>query len=138
MPPRMSQFGLRWYDWIGVLWTVAGVLLAGGVGSSMNTPDWKFVAAAVIAILYIVLAVGCVRADRGQSTGGFINLQGMMSALATLPVALPLECFGHKLDFRNNWQMTLVIAVCSGLVFGLGLGLLGLAEFMWVSTAARR
>jgi hypothetical protein len=83
------------------------------------------------AIVYMVLAAGLVRADRKTHSGGFINLQGMMSGLATLPVAFLLEYFGHTLDFRNNWEMGTAILVCGALLFGFLFGTLTFAEFVW-------
>ncbi|MEI9863509.1 MAG: hypothetical protein WDN00_02935 [Limisphaerales bacterium] len=75
-----------------------------------------------IAILYMVIATGFVRDDRKSHTGGFINLQGMMSSIVTMPVAFALEYAGHKIDFRSNWQMGAAIALCGGLVFALTFG----------------
>lgn len=84
----------------------------------------KLIIAAIIALGYVVLAGALVREDRKTSTGGFINLQGMLSGLLTLPVAFPLEYAGHKLDYRSNWQMGLAIIFCAGLIFGICLGVM--------------
>ena len=97
----------------------------------MNAPSGKFLAAAIVALIYLVVAAGFIREDRKSHTGGFINLQGMISALATLPVAFPLEYWGHKLDFRSNWQMGAAVGLCAGLIFAGIFGSLSLFEFIW-------
>ena len=77
-----------------------------------------------------------VRADRQSSTGGFITLQGMMSGIVTLPVALPLEFLGRKINYRSNWEMGTAILFCGALLFGLSFGALKLVEYLWNSTPA--
>ena len=79
----------------------------------------KLTIAAVVALVYVFLAAAFVREDRKTHTGGFISLQGMMSAIVTLPMWFPFEYMGHKLDYRSNWQMGLAIALCGALIFGL-------------------
>jgi hypothetical protein len=98
----------------------------------------KFTAASAIAIIYMLVAVGFVRSDRGSNNGGFINLQGMMSLIMTLPVTASLECLGHKIDFRSNWQMGAAILFCGALLFGMSFGVLKFADFVWNWTPAHR
>lgn len=90
-----------------------------------------------IAILYMVIAAACVREDRKTHTGGFINIQGMISCLATLPVAFPLEYAGHKIDFRSNGQMGTAIALCAGLVFAFSFGVISLGSFLFLSVSGQ-
>ena len=85
----------------------------------------------VAAIAYMTLAASFVQADRQTHTGGFINLQRMISALVTRSVAFPLEHYGRKLDFRNSWEMGAAILVCETLVFGLSFGALVFSDFVW-------
>ena len=85
----------------------------------------------IAAIVYMTLAAGFVRADRQTHTGGFIDLQGMISGLVTRPAAFPFEHYGRKLDFRNNWEMGAAILVCGTLVFGLSFGALVFSDFVW-------
>jgi len=92
----------------------------------------------IAALIYMSLATGFVRADRQVHSGGFINLQGMMSGLVTLPVAFLLEYYGSKLDFRNNWAMGAAIFFCGALVFGLSFGTLVFADLIWNWTPAPR
>jgi hypothetical protein len=103
----------------------------------MSASSWKFITALAVALVYVAAVTALVRAERKPRSGGFIKLEGMMSYLATLPVALPLESSGHKINFRNNWQMGAAVAICGGLVFGVVLGTLHLAEFGWVSLFRR-
>src|SRR4051812_40935178 len=93
----------------------------------------KVIAATAVAVLYIVLAAGFVREDRKTHTGGFINLQGMLSGLVTLPVAFPLEYWGHKINFRSNWQMAGAILVCAALIFGVIYGAISFVTFATAS-----
>lgn len=97
----------------------------------MNLADPKMASALVGAMLYVTLATGLVRADRQTHTGGFINLNGMVSLLATLPVSLLLEYLGRKLDFRSNWQMAVAITVCAGLIFAAVFGMVSFVAYLW-------
>ena len=83
-----------------------------------------------LALVYMCLAAAFVREDRKSHTGGFINLQGMISAIATLPVAFPLEYLGHKINFRSNVQMAAAILVCGGLVFSVVFGVINLGAYL--------
>jgi len=93
--------------------------------------------AAVLAVAYMVTAAMLVRADRVESTGGWISLQGLVSAIVTMPVSFPLEYLDHKLDYRNNWQMGAAILVCGAIVFALAYGAMSLFELVLVSKPAR-
>ena len=103
----------------------------------MNTHITKLTVSVALAIFYMVLAAGFVREDRKTHTGGFINLQGMMSCLVTMPVAFPLEYAGHKIDFRSNWQMGAAIAFCGGLVFALTFGAISLGALVFLPAPGR-
>ncbi|MEO6002764.1 MAG: hypothetical protein ABIZ04_06785 [Opitutus sp.] len=96
----------------------------------MSTPYMKQYIALGLAVVYMCLAAAFVREDRKSHTGGFINLQGMISALATLPVAFPLEYLDHKINFRSNLQMGAAILVCGGLVFGVAFGVMNLGAYL--------
>jgi hypothetical protein len=89
------------------------------------------IAAGAITAVYLILAIGVVRADRETHTVGFISLQGMMSTLATLPVALPMEHWGRKINFRSNLEMGAAIFFCASLLFGVIFGGLVLADSIW-------
>ena len=98
-----------------------------------EAPIKKLIVSAVVAGLYMVVAGFFVREDRTSSTGGWINLQGLQSAIITMPVSFPLEYWGHKIDFRNNWQMGGAILACGLLVFAVVFGLLSLVELVLIS-----
>ena len=98
----------------------------------------KFIAASVIAIVYMLLAAGFVRSDRGSNNGGFISLQGMMSLIMTLPVTALMEYLGHKIDFRSNRQMGTAILLCGAILFGISFGVLKFADFVWNWNPAHR
>lgn len=99
----------------------------------MTLSSPKFITALIVAVAYMIIAAAFVREDRKTSTGGFINLQGMVSALATMPVAFPLEYAGHKLNFRSNLQMAAAILCCGALVFFSVYGVLALGSAAFAS-----
>lgn len=88
---------------------------------------------AIPAALYVITATWFILDDRRHSSGGFINLSGMGTWLATLPVSLPLEWLGVKLNPRDNLGVAAALLICTLLVYGLGY----LAEFV-VRGALRR
>ena len=98
----------------------------------------KIIAAGIIAGVYIVLAIGLVRADRQTHTGGFISLQGMLSGLVTLPVTFLLEYCGHRINFRSNVEMGAAILGCAALFFLLTFGVVAFADYIWNWTPAQR
>ena len=102
----------------------------------MNLHSGKFYIGLTAALVYMVFAAAMVREDRKSPTGGFINLQGMMSALVTLPVAFPLEYFGHKLDCKSNLQMAAAMATCGILVLVIIWGTLSLGAALWTTAPA--
>lgn len=102
----------------------------------MSHPE--FIIAGIVAGIYVALAMGFVRADRQSHSGGFINLQGMLSALVTLPVAFPLEYFGRKINFRSDVEMGAAILICGALLFGLTFGAVAFADYIWNWTPAGR
>lgn len=104
----------------------------------MSLHSGKFYIGLTFAVVYTLVAAAMVREDRKSHTGGFINLQGMLSALVTLPVAFPLEYLGHKLDYKSNLQMAAAITVCGILVLGTIWGTLSLGAALWTTEAAPR
>ena len=102
----------------------------------MNMHSGKFYVGLTLAIIYMLLAAAMVCEDRKSQTGSFISLQGMLSALVTLPVAFPLEYLGHKLNYKSNLQMAAAIAVCGTLVLVIIWGTLSLGAALWTTDAA--
>ena len=94
----------------------------------MNTHSPRFVTALIIAIVYVIIAIAVVREDRRSTSGGFISLHGMISALATMPVWFPLEYAGYQPNFRSNLQMASAILSCAVLVFFTAYGVLTLGS----------
>jgi len=92
-------------------------------------PPWvpRSICGAVLAGLYVILAVLIVISDRKSGGGGWISLSGMVSYLATFPVSVLGEMLGIKLDFRRNFDMGFAILICA-----LGIYLVG-AGFGWVA-----
>lgn len=97
----------------------------------------KLIAAAVAAVIYMAIAGYFVREDRTASSGGWINLQGLLSAIVTMPVSFPLEYLGHKMDYKSNWQIGGAIMVCGALVFGVVYGAIGLVGLVLISKPVR-
>jgi hypothetical protein len=92
-------------------------------------PDW-FPISRFGALLAALYAIGAILVVAGERTpgggGGWISLAGMASYLATIPVSLPFEMLGQKLDYRRNLDMGFAILVCSALVYLVGAG------FAWI------
>ena len=88
----------------------------------------------MLALLYVAIVVFVIRDERyGAGAGGWINLRGLGTWLATLPASLPCELCGAKLDFRNNAHMAFAVGSCALLVYLVGAGLGRLAA--WLATA---
>ncbi|MEP7210228.1 MAG: hypothetical protein ABI740_05265 [Alphaproteobacteria bacterium] len=86
-------------------------------------PDWFPISrfGAVLAALYAVGAILVVASERAPGHGGdWISLTGMASYLATIPVSLPLDLLGQKLDYKRNIDMGFAILFCSALVYLVG------------------
>jgi len=91
----------------------------------------NLIGAAIGAIAYAWCAIAFVRVDRQVKTGGFISLNGMVSFLATFPVAVAMDFFGWKFNFRSNGQMAVAIALCAGITFLFFFGVMTLVGYMW-------
>jgi hypothetical protein len=86
----------------------------------------------VLAVIYIVLAVGVLWQDRtGTGGGNWISLSGMSTYLVTIPVSAPFELMGAKLDYKKNIDMALAIGGCAVLVYLVGAGLGWIAKMMF-------
>jgi len=81
----------------------------------------------------MIFAACLVQTDRTTSAGGWISLQGMVSALITAPVSFPLEFCGQKLDYKSNVQMGAAILVCGVIVFAVAMGAFSLVQYLWIS-----
>lgn len=93
-------------------------------------PPWipRSTFGAILALVYVVLAVFVVAGDRGQTSGGWITLNGIGSFLITFPVSLAGEKLNMRPDFRRNIDMGFAIAVCAVMIYLLGAGLGRLAR----------
>ncbi len=96
-------------------------------------PSWfsRSVFGAVVAIVYLVVAVVAVVSDRRESGGGWISLRGMGAFLVTFPVSCLGEAIGLKPDYRRNSDMAFAIGVCMVLVYFLGAGIARLARALF-------
>lgn len=79
---------------------------------------WSLIIPGVFSASYCLAVILFVRVDRKSHTGGFINLQGMLSFLALLPASLFFEKV-DKFRFRSNLQAALCMLLNAGLIFGL-------------------
>ena len=77
----------------------------------------------VLAIGYAVFATVVVYQERRSVGGDWISLKGMGAYLITLPVSLPAEQLGHRLDFRRNLDMLFAIGACAVGIYLVGAGL---------------
>lgn len=80
---------------------------------------------ALCACVYLWISIQLVRGGRHareDATDG-PGLRGMAWWIATLPVSLPAELVGLKLDHRSNFQMGLAITLCAALVYVTGAAL---------------
>jgi hypothetical protein len=93
-------------------------------------PPWipRSTFGAILAGLYVVVAVFFVVSDRGRGGTGWISLDGIATFLITFPVSLIGEKLGMRPDFRRNADMVFAIGVCAVLVYFLGAGLARLAR----------
>ena len=84
---------------------------------------------AVLALVYVVLAIWVVVSERtSPGGGGWISLNGMASFLVTFPVSMPLEMLGARPDYQKTLDIGAAILVCAALVYFLGAGLVWLAR----------
>ena len=88
-------------------------------------PSWlpRSLFGAVLAIIYLVVAVIAVVTDRRDQSGGWISLKGMGAYLVTFPISCLGEALGLKPDYRRNLDMAIAIGVCAVLMYFLGAGL---------------
>ncbi len=89
-------------------------------------PTWfpRSLFGAVLAALYIAVAIFAVASDRTSSGGGgWITLKGMGTAIITLPITFLGEALGMKPDYRRNADMAFAIGACALLVYFAGAGL---------------
>ena len=63
-----------------------------------------------VAAVYTAAACFVIRCDRTPHRGTFINLNGILSFLITLPVSWSAMRLGRKLDYRRNDHMLLAVA----------------------------
>ena len=71
----------------------------------------------VVAIVYCIVAAWLIHHDRTSTSGGWISLNGMVSALATAPVWFGLEFLGLRPDFRKNGEMAALVLACAVIVY---------------------
>ena len=69
-----------------------------------------------VALVYAVLAGGCIVCDRRPHRGGWINLSGLLSYLATFPASRLAERLGRRIDHRRNDHMLLAVLGTASLV----------------------
>ena len=86
---------------------------------------------AILAVIYIAVAIYAVHDDRTTQGGGWISLNGMATAIVTFPVTLLGEMLGMKPDYRRNLDMVFAIGMCAMLVYFLGAGLAKLARALF-------
>lgn len=74
--------------------------------------------AIVSTLLYVSSAVYMVADDRASTAGGWINLNGLVSGIATLPVtAFCEEILGVSLNYQSNLHMGIAILLCAAMVY---------------------
>jgi ABC-type transport system involved in cytochrome c biogenesis permease subunit len=98
----------------------------------MKFPKSRF--GALLALIYIVVAMFVVRADRRDTSGGWITLRGVLAYIVTLPVSAVGEKLRMTPDYRRNTDMAFAIIVCAGIVYLLG-ALIGKIALMIVASA---
>lgn len=74
------------------------------------------------AATYVIAAIYLIYDDRYTQAGGWINLHGMTSAIATLPAWAVCEMLGSKPNYQSNLQMSALVAACAGLAYWIGVG----------------
>ena len=96
-------------------------------------PSWipRSTFGAVLAVIYIAVAVFIVGGDRGKVGTGWASLNGITTFLITFPVSLIGEKLGMRVDFRRNADMAFAIGVCAVLTYFLGAGLAKLARLIF-------
>jgi hypothetical protein len=96
-------------------------------------PSWfpRSLFGAVLATIYIAVAVYAVIDARTSQGGGWITLKGIGAYIVTLPVSFLGEALGMKPDYRRNLDMTLAIGICALLVYFAGAGLARLAHALF-------
>ena len=96
-------------------------------------PAWfpRSLFGAILAVIYIAVAIYALHDDRTAQGGGWISLKGMATAIVTVPVTFLGEMFGMKPDYRRNLDMVFAIGMCAMLVYFLGAGLAKLARALF-------
>ena len=84
----------------------------------------------VVGLIYCGCAACIIHHDRTHSSGGWINLSGLVSALVTAPVWFPLEYLGMKPNFRKNSQMAALVLGCAVIVY------FAIAFLVWAARSA--
>ena len=91
---------------------------------------------AVIALIYVAIAVWVVFTERTSPPGGnWISLDGMGSYLITLPVSAPMEMLGARPDYKKTLDMGAAILACGALVYFVGAGVEWLVRQIFASRA---
>jgi hypothetical protein len=102
-------------------------------------PTWfpRSLFGAVLAAIYIAMAICAVASDRSSSGGGgWITLKGMGAAIVTLPITSLGEALGMKPDYRRNLDMAFAIGACALLVYFAGAGLARVARALFAGGSA--
>lgn len=99
----------------------------------MNTLPWfpRSTFGLVLAVIYIAVAIFVVAGDRSSTSGGWINLHGILAFLITFPISFIGEKLGMRPDFRRNADMAFAIGVCAVLVYFIGVGLVKLTRILF-------
>lgn len=83
---------------------------------------------AILAVIYIAVAIYAVHDDRTAQGGGWISLRGIATSIVTLPASILGAAFGMKPDYRRNLDMVFAIGVSALVVYFVGAGLAKLAR----------
>lgn len=71
----------------------------------------------IAAALYMAGGAALIYDDLAHSTGGWINLKGMVTGLVVLPVAWPAEVLHLPFKSANPYHAVAALLACAWLVY---------------------
>ena len=69
------------------------------------------------ALLYLAVGLFLIHDDYVNSSGGFINLKGMLTGLVVAPISFPAEKFHWRFEPMNPFHAGAALLACAALIY---------------------